>query len=204
MEVAVGIPAHVAELPVGPDDSDAGQPVVGGPDQDQTTGASMERRTDTRHPTPVGVVDAGECRVLPVAAGANRSGDSRMQTVGADHEPGLQRDGCSTSAMALHPHHPTLRPQQLIGREPLDQLDAGLEGRLDEQPVEHRPARAVRVGHASDGGSQAGQLHRADIEGDLPDRSAAPGFEPVEQSPRLQSCRPALPQEMRGHRVARE
>jgi hypothetical protein len=91
VEAGFHVLAHLAELLAGPGDIDAGQVVVGGPDQDQPPGAGMEGRAQMADPAPVGVVDGGERRMLPVGAGGDPSGDGRVQAVGAHDDPGPQR-----------------------------------------------------------------------------------------------------------------
>ena len=157
-----------------------------------------------RDPAPVGVVDGGQRWMLPVGAGSDPPGDRRVQAVGAHDDPGPQRRSGGCPVMAPHAHCPALGPQQVADHEALDQVGARFLCGSGQQRVEHGPPRTVRVGHAVHGRPDARYLHRADVEGNLPDRRAAPAAQPLEQPPGLQPGRAALPQEMRGHGVARE
>ena len=64
MEAALYVAAYLVEVLPRPGDVDAGQVVVGGPDQDQLAGAGMKRCAQAADPAPVGVV------TRPSAAGA--------------------------------------------------------------------------------------------------------------------------------------
>ena len=80
-----------------------------------------------------------------ILRGTDGSGDRRVLAVGADHDPGLLGYGRATPVPASYARHDIAVEIQALHGEALPQLDAGLDGCVDEELVQHDAPRAVGV-----------------------------------------------------------
>ena len=98
-----------------------------------------------------GAADAAPVRVerrahrglLVVLLGLHRFGDRGVAAVGADHDLGVLGHRAAAGVLAAHADHGAVLDEDLVDREPLAHLDAGVGRGMDEHRVEHGPARAV-------------------------------------------------------------
>jgi hypothetical protein len=135
----------------------------------------------------------------------HRAGDDRMGAVGADDDPRALIDASAGPATPPDAGHTIIRPDQLVDGEFLSHLSTCRRGRIHEQLVEHRPARAETTASSVRAGDGAGQRKRSDVEGHVQrDRRAVRRRDAVEQSPAVQDLRPVRPDDVRRNGVARK
>ena len=157
-----------------------------------------------RQAAPVGVVHRHPRRELVIALGGHRLGNQRVPAVGADHDAGALGDRASSVRAPADAGHPPAIEQQLVDREALPQLGAGLDGGVDQELVEDRAPRRVRVRHPVDRPRGARELQRAEVERVGLDRRAAGRLQASQQAPALERRDPGGMHEVGRHRVARE
>ena len=128
-------------------------------------------------------------------------GDERVQSVGADHDPGPLGDGLTALGVSANPDDPVVVEQHLLDGEPFADLGAGRGGGVDEQLVQddaswgvgHRCV--VRPGGAAD-------HERAEVEHERVDGRASGRRQLVQQPPPPQCGDPQRLHTVRGEGVA--
>jgi hypothetical protein len=153
----------------------------------------------------VGVLDRPARRASLGDRGADRAGDPRPQTVGADDPAGAELDRSAGAVMPGHPHHPAAPVAPHPGhRDPRAHLGTGPLGSGHQERVQHIPPRrheTVDPGLVLD--RPADRLATG-IERDLPDGRSTTVQDRIEQPPAAQLHHTAARDRMRRHGVARE
>ena len=85
-----------------------------------------------------------------VAGRSDGVGHPGVGAVGAEHDPGSLVDGSPVAGVAADPDDPAVVDDQLVERDALPDLGAGVAGGVDEQGVEHVRRGQYAVAHAID------------------------------------------------------
>ena len=157
-----------------------------------------------RQAAPVCVVGHALRGPLVVLRGSDRLGDERVEAVGADHDPGALGDRRASPRVTADAGHDSVGGEQLVDREAVPQLGARLDGGVDQQLVEHGPARAVAARDAVDRPRGPGDRQRPEVERVGVDRRATGRLQALQQAPALERGHARRVHMMRRHRVARE
>jgi hypothetical protein len=153
---------------------------------------------------PVGVAAHGQGRPVVVDGRAHRPGDQRVLAVGPDDQRGRLGDALAPLGAPADAGDPAALDRELLDDELLAHLGPGGPGRLQQQGVKDRPARAVDGVDPLEGGVAALEHDRAGVEPHLPGRGRARGHDLVQQAP---APEPRPSRELHlvgGERVARE
>ena len=157
-----------------------------------------------RQIAPVGVVHRHLRAPLVVLLGLNRLRDEGVLAVGADHYSGALGDALASLCVPANAGHDSIVGEDLLDREPLAELDAGLDRGVDEQLVEHRAPRAVSVGDPVDRLRRTGDRQRSEVERVGRHRWASGLLESLQQTPALERSQARWMHVVRRHRVARK
>ena len=153
---------------------------------------------------PVSVTEAGQHRPSIVFRGVDRLGHERIPSICTDHDPRLFRDLRPTLWATANSSHSTSRRSQPSYREPLSHFGAGLGGGLQQELVQHRPARRAHLSNPVERRRVAGQLELAQIQPDRADDRTVRRQHAVKQPPALEARDPGRPDEMGRNGIARE
>lgn len=135
---------------------------------------------------------------------ADLAGHERAHAVRADDQAGPFRRLGAAGRGVPHADDPAVLEQQVVDRAALLELDAGLDGALREDRVEHEAPRRVRGRQAVHRQGEALDADTGPLVDLLGDRPAARVAELVEQSPPVEQRHALHVQVVRGQRVLRE
>ena len=141
---------------------------------------------------------------LVVLLGLDGLRDQRVLAVGADHHAGALGDRRAALCVPANAGHDSVVREDLVDRERLAQLRAGLDSGVHEQLVEHRAPRAVAAGDPVDRLRRSGDRQRSEVERVGLDRRASRRLETLQQSPALERGHPRWMHVVGRHRVARK
>src|SRR5690349_11853493 len=175
-----------------PADGNTGQGGVCRKGQYPLTRAQPDGNLVSGHVGPVAVVATRQRWDRFVWRRLDATGHHRMQTVGADDDPGALLDLVAGGVTAANADHTFAIPEQIVSRECLADVGTGLRRRLDEQCVQSvaaggERARWLTVWPAkSTGEVDCAEVHPHGMHGP----GAAGRQHPVEQTPALEAADP--------------
>ena len=201
---ALDVLAIGLELVLRPPHHDAGQAVVR---RDRAPaaaplGADVDVEGIGRQVAPVRVVARLQRRDLVVALGLHGLGHERVLAVGADDDARGLRDRRAAANVSADAGHAAVVEQHLLDGERGAHLGARRGGGLEEQRVEHDPARAVGRRVAIHRPRRSRDRERPEVIGVLHDRRAVRGFERLEHTPPRERGHAGRMDEVRRQRVA--
>ena len=167
-------------------------------------GANRGLEPYARQIAPVGVVHRQLRAPLVVLLGLNRLCDEGVFAVGADHYSGALGDALASLCVPANAGHDSIVGEDLLDREALAELDAGLDRGVDQQLVEHRAPRAVSVRDPVDRLRRTGDRQRPEVERVGRHRWASGLLESLQQTPALERSQARWMHVVRRHRVARK
>jgi hypothetical protein len=138
----------------------------------------------------VGVVGTAKWRHSLVGRSACRSSDCGVSPICADDNVGVLDDHGPVLRLPAHAGYATAIPDEVVDGEALPQLGPRRNRGIDQELVEERTARRVRLGNAVPRRRGTEETEITPIQFEAADRWATRGDHPLEQTPVLELATP--------------